>query len=47
MNQFETNTSNALVETIPLFASVWVALYYMLRRSFQERRLAAVENEEQ
>ena len=46
MNQFETNTSGALVETIPLFASVWVALYYVLRRNFQERRLAATANVE-
>ena len=46
MNQIETNTSSALVETIPLFASVWVALYYVLRRSFQERRLAAIESKD-
>jgi hypothetical protein len=44
MNQLQTNTSSALVETIPLFASVWIALYYVLRRSFQERRLAAIES---
>ena len=41
MNQIETNTGSALVETIPLFASVWVALYYVLRRNFLERRIAA------
>jgi hypothetical protein len=41
MNQIETNAGSALVETIPLFASVWVALYYVLRRSLQERRIAA------
>lgn len=46
MNQFESNTSSALVETIPLFASVWMALYYLLRRSLQERRLAAIEANE-
>ncbi len=46
MNQLETNTSNALVETIPLFASVWVALYYVLRKNFQERRLAAIASTE-
>ena len=40
MNQIETNTSSALVETIPLFASVWIALYYVLRRNLQERRIA-------
>ena len=47
MNQFESNTSSALVETIPLFASVWVALYYVLRRNFQERRLAVIEDTEE
>ena len=41
MNQIETNTSSALVETIPLCASVWIALYYVLRRNLQERRIAA------
>lgn len=40
MNQFDGNTNQALVNTIPLFASVWVALYYVLRRHLQERRLA-------
>ena len=43
MNQFDSNTNQALVNTIPLFASVWMALYYVLRRNFQERRLAASE----
>ena len=43
MNQFDSNTNQALVNTIPLFASVWMALYYVLRRNFQERRLAAIE----
>jgi len=47
MNQIESNTSSALVETIPLFASVWMALYYVLRRNFQERRLAAIESTEE
>ena len=36
MNQFESNTSSTLVETIP----------YVLRRTLQERRLAVIENTE-
>ena len=43
MNQFDSNTNQALVNTIPLFASVWMALYYVLRRNLQERRLAAIK----
>jgi hypothetical protein len=42
MNQFDSNTNQALVNTIPLFASVWMALYYVLRRNFQKRRLATI-----
>jgi hypothetical protein len=44
MNHFETDTNGTLVNTAPLFASVWLALFYVLRRSFNERRLAATTN---
>lgn len=40
MNQFEIKPSAPVVNSAPLFASVWLALYYELRRSFTERRLA-------
>jgi len=41
MNHYETDTRGALVNTTPLFASVWLALFYTLRESYYERRLAA------
>jgi hypothetical protein len=37
MNHYETDTKGALVNTTPLFASVWLALFCTLR----QRRLAA------
>jgi hypothetical protein len=40
MNPYETDTNSAMVNA-PLFASVWLALFYMLRKQFNERRLAA------
>ena len=50
MNNFETETNGALVATAPLFASVWLALFYVLRKNYNERRLAIAaktENPEQ
>ena len=41
MNRYETNTDGALVNTTPLFASVWLALFFTLRENYYERRLAA------
>lgn len=44
MNRYETDTKGALVNTAPLFASVWLALFYTLRQNYYERRLAATED---
>ena len=44
MNRYETDTNGTLVDSTPLFASVWLALFYVLRKSFNERRLAAAAN---
>ena len=41
MNRYETDTNGALVNTAPLFASVWLALFCRLRENYDERRLAA------
>ena len=43
MSPYKTETNAALVTT-PLFASVWLALFYVLRKNFNERRLAASVN---
>ena len=40
MNPYETDTTGTLVDTAPLFASVWLALFYVLKKTFNERRLA-------
>ena len=44
MNQYETNTNGALVNPAPLFASVWLALFNVLRKNYKERCLAQAEN---
>jgi hypothetical protein len=44
MNQIEPDTNGALVNTAPLFASVWLALFYVVRANISERRLAASAN---
>ena len=41
MNPYETDTNGTLVDDAPLFASVWLALFYVLRKNFNQRRLAA------
>jgi len=38
MNQYDTNSEVALVDPVPLFASSWLALFSILRESFNERR---------
>jgi hypothetical protein len=40
MNPFEHETNGALVDTMPLFASSLMALFYVLRKNFQENRLS-------
>jgi hypothetical protein len=42
MNNYETDTNGALVNTTPLFASVWMALFYVVRKNIADRRLAAI-----
>ena len=44
MNNFETETNGALVATAPLFASVWLALFHVLRKNYNERCLAEAAN---
>jgi len=46
MNHYENNTNGALVNPAPLFASVWVALFQVLRRNYNERCLAEAANKE-
>ena len=40
MNHYKADTDVSLVDTTPLFASVWLALYNQLRKNYIERRLA-------
>ena len=40
MNPYESNTTGTLVNTAPLFASVWLALFYVLKKNYTEHRLA-------
>ena len=42
MNNYETDTNGALVNTTPLFASVWLALFYVVRKSITDRRRTAI-----
>ena len=44
MNRYKTDTDGAMVAAAPLFASVWLALFYVLRKNFNERRVAAAAN---
>ena len=44
MNHYETNTNGTLVNPAPLFASVWLALFHVLRRNYNERCLANAAN---
>ncbi len=41
MNQVEQETNGALLDAIPLFASNLLALFYVLRKNFNERRVVA------
>lgn len=40
MNQFEHETNGTLVDSMPLFSSSLMALFYVLRKNIVERRLA-------
>jgi len=47
MNPYETSTSESLVNSAPIFASVWLALFYMIKKSYSERRLAVAKETEE
>lgn len=38
MNRYEPESNGAVVTAEPLFASVWLALYYQLRKKYIARR---------
>lgn len=38
MNGYKTDSNGAMANPIPLFASSWLALFYLLRKNFSERR---------
>jgi len=38
MNQYKPDTNGATAAAEPLFASVWLALYYGLRKNYNDRR---------
>lgn len=38
MSNFKADTNVTPIEPAPLFASVWLALYYVLRKTFNERQ---------
>jgi hypothetical protein len=44
MNHYKTNTNGALVTPAPLFASVWLALFHVLRKNYNERNHAETAN---
>ncbi len=44
MNHYETDTSGALANPTPLFGSVWLALFSILRKNYNERCLAEAAN---
>lgn len=39
MNRYESNINGVVGEPIPLFASSILALFYVLRQNFSQRRL--------
>lgn len=44
MNHYEANTNGELVDTAPLFASVWLALFNELRKSYMQHRLESASH---
>ena len=42
MNQQKTETHNTVANTAPLFASVWLALYCELRKTYSDQRAATL-----
>jgi hypothetical protein len=46
MNRYRTETNVSLIDTTPMFASVWLALFNQLRKNFEERRLVISANKE-
>lgn len=41
MSEYQTDNKDAIVNAAPLFASSWLALFYLLRENYIERRAPA------
>ena len=46
MSNYRTETNGSLLESSPLFASVWLALFYILRKNYNERKLSNEQHAE-
>jgi hypothetical protein len=44
MKHNKADTNGTQVETIPMFSSVWLALFNELRKNYIERRLVVAAN---
>jgi len=44
MSHYKTDTNGTMITTAPLFSSVWLALFHVLRKNFNQRRLEAAAN---
>jgi hypothetical protein len=38
MNRYKTDSDGTMATPIPLFASSWLALFYLLRKNLNDRR---------
>lgn len=46
MNEYHTDNKDAIANAAPLFASSWLALFYLLRENYNERRAPVALDEQ-
>ncbi len=46
MSSYKSNANASMVESMPLFASSWMALFYVLRKNYSERKAANGRSDE-
>ncbi len=46
MSRYKTNTDATLVESAPIFASVWLAFFYVIRDNFFRQQTPAEQEAE-
>jgi len=44
MNHYHSNADGTMADAMPMFASIWLALFYVLRKNYYDHRASVESN---